>query len=869
MRRFWKVLGVIGVVLLLVVTAAVTYGVWTVRRSFPQVSGTVTVQGLKGAVDVARDELGVPQIYADSAEDLYFAQGYVHAQDRFWEMDFRRHLTSGRLSEMFGKSSLDNDKFLRTLGWRRVAEQEYRMVNETSRMMLDSYAKGVNAYISGRSKNELSLEYAVLSLQNSGYTIEPWDPVDSLAWLKALAFQLVGNYDDEVTRALISADVSTSSAGASIARTEQLYPPYPFATHQPIVTTGAVVGGAFDPAASPQAQAASAVPTVPVGARAALRAAGLQSKALQQVLGPIGDGIGSNSWVVGGSHTQTGKPLLANDPHLAPAMPSLWYQAGLHCRSITPGCRTDVTGWTLAALPGVLIGHNERVAWGLTNLGPDVSDLYLEKVTGSTYLVDGQQRPLTVRDEVIKVANADPVTITVRSTDHGPIISDVSSSAETAGQDAPVPAPGQAATKAAPPPRGDGYQVALRWTALTPEPTFDAFHVINTARNFDDFRKAAKLLTVPSQNLVYADVDGNIGYQAPGIIPIRSNYNGKWPVPGWDSRYDWTGSIPFEALPYSYNPKEDWVSASNQAVIDTRTYPYFITDDWSYGARSQRILDRITELTAGGRKTSLAEMQQLQMDAWNEIAAFLAPKIRGSQGLDGDAAKAVALFDGWDFQQPATSAPGAYFNAFYRQLLNRMFDSKFSDSAAFANRSDRYWQVIRDLWDVPTDAWWDDGTTEGTTESRDQTVTNSLNAAAAELVSSQGGDPSSWQWGRMHTLTLTNQSLGQSGVKPVEWLFNRGEYRLGGGGSIVLATGWTPSKGYGVNWVPSMRQVVDLSNLDASTYVNLTGASGHAFNTNYKDQADAWVQGRQFAWPFTKAAVDAATEHLLTLQPGG
>ena len=367
MRKLGKILGIFGIVILVLAVVLVSFGAWTVHRPFPQLNGELQAAGLTSSVEVMRDERGIPQIYADNIDDLFYTQGYVHAQDRFWEMDFRRHITSGRLSEMFGDSQLETDKVIRTMGWRRVAEQEYPMLSDRSKQILEAYAKGVNAYISERSKAELSLEYSVLNLINRNYQIEPWTPVDSVAWLKALAWDLRGNMDDEIQRAVASTEVG-------VKRTEELYPPYPYDRHRPIVDQGAVVDGKFDQNANPSVdQAAAYLPATP-----ALRATRVAFDQLKTVLGPVGEGIGSNSWAVSGSKTVTGKPLLANDPHLAPAMPSLWYQAGLHCRSITADCSYDVAGWTMSGLPGVFIGHNADIAWGFTNLGPDVTDLVLE-----------------------------------------------------------------------------------------------------------------------------------------------------------------------------------------------------------------------------------------------------------------------------------------------------------------------------------------------------------------------------------------------------------------------------------------------------------------------------------------------------------
>lgn len=861
MRNLLRVFGIVGLVLMLLAGSLLAYGLHLVRAPLPTTAGEVTVDGLDDTVTVIRDDLGIPAIYAGSLEDLFFTQGYVHAQDRFWEMDVRRHITSGRLSEMFGASQVTTDAFLRTLGWRRIAEQEVGLLSERSTRILRSYADGVNAYLADHRGEDLSLEYAVLALQNSSYEPEPWTPADSVAWLKALAWDLRGNMTDEIYRSIMSASVG-------VEQTERLFPPYPYAEHRPIVEIGAVVDGVFDQTARPSSsgQGTSAAGRITESMLPALQRVQGATSSLRGWLGPSGPGIGSNSWALSGDKTASGKPLLANDPHLAPMMPSLWYQSSLFCEVQTPDCNYAVSGWTMAGLPGVFIGHNGSIAWGFTNLGPDVTDLVLEKVEGDAALLDGSMVPMTLRKEVIEIAGADPVAITVRQTANGPIISDVEGIDDyvAVGVDAPVPAPGSISNKMTPPARGDGYAVALRWTALTPAPTFDAFDLLNTAQSWNQFRKAAQVLAVPAQNLLYADVNGNIGYQAPGVIPIRDGYDGKWPIPGWDSRYQWRGSIPFEALPSVLNPPEGWIVTANQAVIGPG-YPYFMTDDWSYGARSQRIVDLIEQATADGEKVSVKQSAAMQMDSFNELAAFLAPKLASLPTTD-ETADAVALLEDWDYTQPTDSAAAAFFNAVWRQMVTRMFDAASDAELIYAGGGDRYWQVIFNIWSNPEDFWWDDRLVGGT-QSRDETLQASIVAAVRELVDLQGSDPSDWNWGGLHTLELANQTLGQSGIGPIEWLFNRGPLEVAGGESIVNATGWTPKNGYVVDWVPSMRQVVDLSNFDNSTWINLTGSSGHAFSPHYDDQSEAWRVGEQFGWVYGRAAVEDAGVDVLTLMP--
>ncbi len=858
MKWVWLALGVLLALVLVMALAGAGFAWWSVQRSWPQVEGSLALPGLGDQVEVLRDERGVPNIYANTAADLFFAHGFVHAQDRFWEMDVRRHITAGRLSEMLGEETAEADAFARTLGWRDVAERELPLLSQEARDILLAYTDGVNAYLRGKRAADVSLEYQLLALQNSTYAIESWDPIDSLSWLKALAWQLSANIEAEVQRALGAAAVGAE-------RIEQLFPPYPQARNGTILSNADLrAAGLPTGGAEPPAEAAAAL--APAAAEA-VRSAAQNAALLDGVLAPGGQGIGSNSWVVGGERTTSGKPMLANDPHLAASMPSLWYQVGLHCRTVDAACPYDVSGWTMAGLPGIVIGHNDRIAWGLTNLGPDVTDLVLEQVDAEAALVDGSPVPMGTRTEVIRVAGGEDRQITVRTTRHGPIISALPGFEEygSVGEQAPVPAPGQARSGTAPQ-RGDGYAVALRWTGLDPSPTYDALVLLNRARNWGDFRAAARLLTVPSQNLIYADVDGNIGYQAPGRIPVRIGYDGTWPVPGWDSRYDWERFIPFDQMPRSLNPGAGVITSANQRVVPGG-YPWPLqSDEYSFGARAKRINARLADAAGAGPVTAV-QMAEIQMDAGSDIADFLVPELAVVEGLDEIAASGVAALGDWDLQQTAGSGPAAFFNVFYRQLVDRMFIDELPDIELADAAGDRFWEVIRALWETPQDPWWDDVRTPQA-EDRDRTVVDALNAAGAELADRQGDDPADWRWGDLHTLTFTHQTLGSSDSWLLQRIFNRGPEPTGGGNSVPLANSWIPAEGYEVVWVPSMRHVVDLDDFDASTWVNLTGNSGHAYHDRYGDQIDAWRRGEQYAWPFTREAVKAASGHRLVLSPG-
>ncbi|MBT2398681.1 penicillin acylase family protein [Streptomyces sp. ISL-100] len=914
----------IVIVLVLALVAGVGYGTYwsisTVRASFPQTTGSIEIDGLSALVDVKRDNYGIPQIYADTDEDLFRAQGFVQAQDRFYEMDVRRHMTSGRLSEMFGSDQVDTDAFLRTLGWRQVAQQEYdTKLSPETKKNLQAYAAGVNSYLEGREGKDISVEYAALGFVND-YKPEKWTPVDSVAWLKAMAWDLRGNMQDEIDRSLMTSRLSAKQI-------KDLYPSYPYDRNNTVVEEGAVdeTTKKYDPKASATSDegtgsgmgtasgtgtgTGTGVGTGTAGTGTADNAAdatqGFQSQlsgisdALDEIpalFGPNGSGIGSNSWVVSGKYTTTKKPLLANDPHLAPQLPSLWYQMGLHCRSLSKTCQYDTAGYTFSGMPGVIIGHNQDIAWGFTNLGADVTDLYLEKVSDDGYLYDGRTKPFTTREETIKVAGGNPKTITVRSTTNGPLVSDRNDELGKVGEKAPV-------TNAAPD-RGAGYGISLKWTALMPGKSMDAVFELNRATDFKTFRAAAAHFEVPSQNLIYADTKGHIGYQAPGRIPVRNAGDGTTPAAGWDSRYRWKGFIPQAELPYEYDPERGYIVTANQAVIDKKKYPYLLTEDWGYGARSQRINDLIESKIADGGKISTDDMRTMQMDNSSEIAKLLTPHLLKIDVSDPNVRETQKLLEGWDYTQEPDSAAAAYFNAVWRNVLKLSFGNKLpkelrakgqclsvrpadatgpvddldervrecgrrAKDSAQPDGGDRWYEVVRKMLGDEKNEWWQapKNRLDEATDTRDELLARALKDARWELTAKLGKDIDSWSWGRLHQLNLKNQTLGTSGPGVVQSLLNRGPWNLGGGEAAVNATGWNAAGGYEVIWVPSMRMVVNLNELDKSRWINLTGASGHAYSAHYTDQTDMWAKGELLDWPFSDQAVEKSTTDKLVLRP--
>ncbi len=866
----------IGILLAVALVASLATAVVTVRRSWPQTGGELVLTGLDEQVRVIRDDHGIPQIYGDTTHDLMLAQGFVHAQDRFFEMDVRRHATAGRLSEMFGKSGLETDLVVRTLGWRRVAEQELRMLKPATRSALDAYAEGVNAYLDGRSPSEISLEYTVLGLGGLDYEPEKWSAVDSIAWLKAMAWDLRGNLDEEIGRALATASVGKG-------RTADLYPDYPYAEHAPIVRQGGVVGTGpnevFDQAAGPAALSRPA-PGAVTGADtvAALTKVHQVLTGVPALVGK-GDGIGSNAWVVSGEHTDTGGPILANDPHLGVSLPGVWSQVGLHCRTLSEACPYDVAGFSFSGVPGVVIGHNRDIAWGFTNLGPDVTDLFVERIVGDEWEYDGKRLPLTTRTEKIKVHGGKSVSIDVRSTDHGPLLSDLARFAADSGADVSddglidqVKGVGAANSDGTSDGTTDGTSggssggtgISLAWTALTPRPTADALLALDQASDWRTFHKALSNFAVPGQNVVYADTEGHIGYQATGLVPIRRPGNdGRLPAAGWLKDTGWTGEyVPYNALPSVLDPDSGIITTANQAVIDPARYPPYLGSDWDYGYRS----DRINRLLAADDELSVQGMGAIQLDDRSAIGEALTPYLLDIDLPKGYYSDGQRLLRTWNYQQDADSAAAAYFNVVWREVLRRTFGDELP-TALQPDGSSRWFAVVSALLPQGRSSWWDDVSTDDQVEHRSDILRESMMAARDELTALESPNPQEWSWGALHRLNLRSSTLGESGIGIIEAMFNRGGWKVGGGGSLVNATSWDARKGFEVTAAPSMRMVIPLDDLDAARWINLTGISGHAYNPHYTDQTDLWAQGSTLPWVFSEKAVKAAASSTLLLKP--
>ena len=845
MNRIGRILLILlGVILLLVVILIVAGNV-ALRRPFPQTDGVVAIGddncpttaaqtantvyaaqstlctpaitgGLQAQVDIYRDEYGIAHIYADNLEDLLFAQGYVHAQDRFWQMEFWRHTGLGRISEIVGDATLGNDKFIRTAGWNRMAEDTvaYYQENEPEYYkLLEAYSAGVNAYLSEQGDN-ISINRTILSLVGEPWEIEPWTPVNTVSWGVVMSFTLADEVDAEKMRAAFMSEFGEDLY-------YELIPPYPYERRPVIAPTDEQVNVLGEMG----------------GLDTAVNWPNVNSKIIGEIPDVMGKGpfVGSNNWVIGGEHTDTGLPLLADDMHLGIQMPSIWYEVGLHM----PGM--NVVGYSFAGVPGVIAGHNDAIAWGLTNTGADVQDLFIEKINPDNpdqYEFMGQWKDMEIVTEVIKVNGGEDVVLPVRITRHGPIVSEPDE--ENPAQDV----------------------LTMRWAAQDPSRVLQAVLLLNQAQNYEDFREALRFWDIPSQNVVYADVEGNIAYQMPGRTPVRKNGFGYVPSPGWTGEYEWEGWIPYEELPALFNPEKGYISTANNAIVD-EDYPHYIKRDWNNGDRGQRIMDMIEEMAASGQPITKDDIGRMHSDSKSLLAATYTPLLLQLQSDDPQVQQALEILSAWDLQERRDSTATSIFELFNAKLYPAIVADEIGAEYAAEMRDTIF---LHNVGLDPDSHWWDDVSTPEV-ETQADILLLALTQGLAELETLLGGSMDNWTWDRLHTATFPSDPLGQSGIGPIETLVNRGPVAVDGGASIVNAMSWSPDDPALVTWIPSMRMIVDMADFDASRAVNPTGQSGHPGSPHYDDMIPLWQNGEYHPMWFSEEQVlETAVDHLI-LQP--
>jgi penicillin G amidase len=754
------------------------------------------LEGLSGPVTVTRDQWGVPHIKASTDLDAFWAEGYVHAQDRLWQMELNRRTGAGRLSEILGDAALEQDKFLRTWGFYRSAQASESALSDHTKAVLKAYAAGVNAFI---AEGKLPLEFTLV-----GSKPEPWVIADSLVWAKMLAFDLADNWSSEVTN-------TETVKKLGLEGLNEIEPGVRPGT--PTIVRLEEFKGALKTDSARASNAGLQANTL-----AALQHVAAIQKSLPTFAGPDRDTTGSNNWVVSGKLTTTGKPMLANDPHLRLSAPSLWYFADLEAPSL------HAIGASLPNIPGIVLGRNDRIAWGATNSSPDTQDLFVLDVKDGAYATPNGPVKLEMREEIIKVKGSADVKWPVRSSAYGPLISD-----------APV-----AGIKPA-----DGQAVALRYVSLEPgDTTLDAFLGFNYAKNWSDFLEAMRSYVAPMQNFVYADVDGNIGYFAPGKIPTR-NWDGRLPASAAKGE-NWTGFVPFDQLPILENPREGFIVTANNKMLPHQSAfePSTYTDHW----RAQRIRERI--LSSG--KISLETMNDIQADTLSIIARELVPGLLELPAKSDAARRLQTVVRGWDLRANLKSSGPTAFAFYYRELLRVLEDEigkKYHNVPLFITSAF-----------TKGSKYCDDTRTKDVTETCAMFMSQALEKGSAALEAKLGSDPNAWQWERIHR-TNFKAILGAAPV--VGGLFERSIANNGSTFTVNVA-------GYNQDTFiqtagPSYRGLFDFANLDSSRYMHTLGQSGDAFSKHFDDFLPLWRDVQTI--PMSRLEKDWGAMEVQTIKP--
>ncbi|MFA7268089.1 MAG: penicillin acylase family protein [Sterolibacterium sp.] len=746
------------------------------RSSLPQISGTLYLTGLVAPAEVQRDRHGIPHIYAQSLRDANFALGYVHAQDRLWQMEMNRRIGAGRLAELFGPASLDTDRFLRTLGIQRVARATLANLDEETRNLFEAYADGVNAFLAANDK-PLPPEFLLL-----GHRPEPWSAVDSLAWIKMMAWDLNSSWRPELLRMQLAGRLSTQQI-------QEFLPPYPGDAPIPLPDLSALY--------------------------ASLAAAATQIAAAAPPQSP--EGIGSNNWVVAGSRSSSGKPLLANDPHLDLTAPAVWYFAHLDSPA------SHMIGATFPGVPMIVLGRNERIAWGFTNTGSDVQDLYIERLDpGDAALYDtpeGKQRFVTI-NERIRVKGQPDVLLAVRISRHGPIISDAFAGA----------------AKVMP----KGYALAFAWTALRDDDlTAQALTRLNRAHDWNSFLAASRDFHAPQQNIVYADIDGNIGYIAPGRIPMHradNDLHGLAPAPGWLAKYDWQDFIPFEELPRQFNPASAAIATANEKIAPPG-YRHWLTSQWEPPFRARRI----AELLDARPRHDMASFAAMQADIRSLYVREALPLLLAAPLLKDHARQAADRLRHWDGEMRTERVEPLLVSAWLRELTRLVYADELGDLFE-ANWTERPIFMLNVLRNRDGQGRWCDDVRTPQRESCAEMIARALDLALADLTRRYGADMSNWRWGEAHVAVSEHRPFSHQA-----WLAPWFELRQRvPGDTWTLDVGHTaPSDEahpYATRQAASLRGLYDLSDLDRSRFILSSGQSGNPFSPLYGSFSSTWAE---------------------------
>jgi penicillin amidase len=794
---------VFGIVFSLIVLSVVGYFLlrYLVTKSFPQYDGEMQVKGLHHPVKIYRDEFGVPHLVAEDEHDAFFAQGYVHAQDRLWQMDLARRAGEGRLSEVLGTRTLQFDKMLRTIGFQRIAERLEAHISPTSKEILQAYADGVNECIR-RQKGKYPIEFDMLN-----YEPEEWKPIHSLMIARLMAWELNISWQADVVLGELVARLGEEKA-------QEVFPTYP--ENGPVIV----------------AHAMHVKDLKPLEQLAALH------KNFKQFFGTTGTHIGSNAWAVSPGKSASGYAMLANDPHLGLALPAKWYEIHLH------GGELNVAGVSLPGAPLVIIGHNNDIAWGLTNMMADDADFYLERVDSlgaDQYLYKGKWNDLEIIHDTIVVKDSASVPFVIKKTVHGPAINEIYPLDEFASSNL----------------------ITMKWTGYEISDELLGLYRVNIARDWQSFLIGVREFSVPGQNFVYADAKGNIGYK-PGVrLPKRKDNNPTLPVPGWTGENEWQGFISFDDLPVLYNPPQGFVASANNKT--TNAVSYHISNLWEPPSRIQRI----QEVLQSKNNLDVSDFKRLQKDYYSYFAKEMMPFIlhayKGMRIQDKQLETALNYFRNWNFLYSKDDVPTTIFEVFFNHLikniyLDEMGENLFQQYIFLANIP---YRVTMKLLNDSSSVWFDNVATD-TVETRDDMIRQSLSDALKDLSQRMGEDIRQWQWGKLHTLTLKHPF---GGIKVLEPIVNIGPIETGGSGTTVNNGEYHLSSPYEMTLGPSMRKIIDFANINGALSVIPSGQSGQPMHEHYSDQMPLWKNGEYHPLPIDEQEIARQSKNILYLTP--
>ncbi len=737
-------------------------------RSTPEIKAEYSLEGLEAEVKIIRDHWGVPHIFAQNEKDLFLGCGYVHAQERMWQMDLFRRAGFGKLSEIFGKRTVESDKLMRNLSLKEAASRDYKKLSVRMKQLLFSYCDGVNAWITSRRWN-WPPEFLLLR-----YRPEPWRPMDSLIIKEVMAFLLCTDFRSEILRARLVRRLGAQKASE-------------------ILEEGIEI-----PSFSIDQATLSKLLRYPV----------LQA---------------SNNWVLAGSRTESGKPLLANDPHLEITLPPIWYEIHLNCPTL------NAIGVTIPGVPAVIIGHNESIAWGMTSSTVDVQDLYIEKLDSSRgmYLDEDGWRPLQKREDIIRIRGEKPERIENLWTARGPLISPLIIQSQE--------------------------PISLSWIIYEGGRAFESFYLLNKAQNWDEFVNALSLFDAPSQNFVYADKQDNIGCYLSGKIPIRPKGTALFPFPGWQKDGHWEGILDEKEKPHLYNPLQGLIVTANNRIAP-EDFPYYIGFDWDAPFRAERI----KELLLQREKHSVKSLKRIQNDVFDKKSELFLPLLREIAGRKGDLKEALALLRQWNLEM--TSGKEAALSEVFQDILHEEVfrDELGEDFERFDFLFRRKEAGLLRILDDPSSSWFDIKKTPEI-ETREALLKRSLEMAYRWLKENYG-EPEKWDWMRIHSIHFKH-ALGEV---PIFTFFNRGPYPMDGNAYTVRASF---SSGYETGWGASYRQIIDLSNWKNSICVLTSGQSGHFLSRFYDDQITLWLEGLYHPMLFYLEDIQAKAEGISWLKP--